>query len=303
MTELETPFYARTSTYVKGAAGLFALVTVLNSFTIIDSGTVGVVRRLGAIQDTALSEGPHFKLPFFDSVSKEDIRTVAIEVPIAAASKDLQDVTTKVTVTWSLIGEKAPNANRLIGSRKAIQAAILDNGIPQSAKSVISGFTVENLVTQRETVRQKVDEQLRSFIATSLAQRRLEGYVQLNSVAITDFGFSKKFAAAIEAKSTADQERLQAIIEKQKKITEAEAIAESTKAEASAKAFKVKVESEEEAAAINRVKSALGGASYTEYLKAKALQDNWNGAFPQVVGGNSIVTLEQLTGAALKGKQ
>lgn len=296
------PIYARPSVYLAGFGSLFGLVTLLNCFTIVDGGHVGVVRRLGAIQEVSLPEGFHGKLPYVDSVTQEDTRTKPVEAPIAAASKDLQDVTTKVTVTYSLVGSKSPLAFRLIGDRNAIRAALLDNGVQQSAKAVISGFTVEELVTQRELVRSKVEDQLRAFITESLKQRGLEGYLQLNSVAITDFGFSEKFAAAIEAKSTADQERLQALIEKQKQITQAEAEAAKQKTLADAKAYQLKVESQAEADAVNRVMTSLGrGTNYSDYLRAKAMQDRWNGQLPVVTGGNSLVTLDQL-GAAAKAK-
>ena len=49
--------------------GAFFIVMLLfSSFVIVDSGQVGVVRTLGAVQPEALKEGFHIKKPFIDSV-------------------------------------------------------------------------------------------------------------------------------------------------------------------------------------------------------------------------------------------
>ena len=79
--------------------GMVALVLVVvlifSSFVIVDSGRVGVVRTLGAVQPEALKEGFHFKKPFVDSVEQIDVRLRKAENEAGAASKDLQVVRTQ----------------------------------------------------------------------------------------------------------------------------------------------------------------------------------------------------------------
>ena len=64
------------------------VVLLFSSFVIVDSGQVGVVRTLGAVQPEALKEGFHFKKPFIDSVEQIDVRLRKAENEAGAASKD-----------------------------------------------------------------------------------------------------------------------------------------------------------------------------------------------------------------------
>ena len=70
----------------------------------MESGHVGVVRTLGEVQMKALEEGPYFKKPFLDDVVEVDVRLRKAESDASAASKDLQVVSTKVAVQYSLSG-------------------------------------------------------------------------------------------------------------------------------------------------------------------------------------------------------
>lgn len=83
-------------------AVLFAIAQ--STFVIVDSGHVGVVKRLGAVQPIPFDEGFHFKLPVVDDVIKLDIRLRKVFNESISASKDLQTVRTEVTVQYSLNG-------------------------------------------------------------------------------------------------------------------------------------------------------------------------------------------------------
>ena len=67
------------------ATALVVLILVFNSFVIVNSGRVGVVRTLGAVQPEALKEGFHFKKPFVDSVEEIDVRLRKAENEAGAA--------------------------------------------------------------------------------------------------------------------------------------------------------------------------------------------------------------------------
>ena len=83
------------------AAAVIAVLVLgllMASFVIVDSGYVGVVRTLGAVQPEPFAEGFHFKKPFMDKIEQIDIRLRKAESQATAASKDLQVVSTKVAV-------------------------------------------------------------------------------------------------------------------------------------------------------------------------------------------------------------
>ncbi|MGL4362813.1 MAG: FtsH protease activity modulator HflK [Cellulosilyticaceae bacterium] len=63
--------------YIKGIAFFFILaILFLASIYRLETGTVGVITRFGAIQQVNESAGIHFRLPFIDQVQIVDVQTV-----------------------------------------------------------------------------------------------------------------------------------------------------------------------------------------------------------------------------------
>ena len=54
--------------------GLFILITILSSFTTINSGEVGLRVRFGKIIDSNLTEGLNFKIPYIERIVKVNIK-------------------------------------------------------------------------------------------------------------------------------------------------------------------------------------------------------------------------------------
>ena len=69
---------------------LVAAFAILSSMTVIvESGHVGVVRTLGAVQPEALPEGFHFKKPFIDQVEQMVVkRGSCVCYPLAKVHHD-----------------------------------------------------------------------------------------------------------------------------------------------------------------------------------------------------------------------
>lgn len=49
-------------------AAVFLVVALVSSYTQVEAGTVGVVKRLGKVQQSVFEPGFHFKIPFLDQV-------------------------------------------------------------------------------------------------------------------------------------------------------------------------------------------------------------------------------------------
>ena len=117
---------------------------VFSSMTVIvQSGNVGVIASLGAVQPNALPEGFHFKKPFIDHVQQVDIRLTASHAQATAASKDLQLVTTQVTMQYSLNGALAPQIYQRIGLLAKVSASLVEPAIQECVKAVTAKFTAE----------------------------------------------------------------------------------------------------------------------------------------------------------------
>lgn len=266
--------------------GVVLLLT--SSFVTVQSGHVGVVRTLGAVQPNALSEGFHLKKPYLDKVEQMDIRLTKAVVKSEAASKDLQTVKTQVTVQYSLVGAVAPKTYQKIGVRSVVAVTLIEPAIQESVKSVTAQFTAEQLVTKRAEVKLLIQEAINNFINITLREKGVVNSLRIANVAITDFEFSSEFNKAIELKVRAEQEALQAENEKVRRVTQAEAAAAEIKLAAEAEAFQIEAASTARAAAIAREAKALRGNPDLIQLR---IAEKWNGVLPKFTGSDAIPLL------------
>jgi regulator of protease activity HflC (stomatin/prohibitin superfamily) len=273
---------------MRGMVIAIALFFVLSCFVVVDSGHVGVVRMLGAVNMTPLEEGFHFKKPIVDRVEEIDIRLRKAENQATAASRDLQVVSTKVAVQYSLTGPVVPLTYQKIGRRQIVESTLIDPAIMESVKAVTAQYTAEQLITKRAEVKVRIQQAIEDFINTTLVQKEVVGALSLANVAITDFEFSSEFNRAIEEKVSAEQEALKAKNEKLRRVTQAEAAAAERTLAADAEAYQIEVASKARAEAIRREAEALKGNPALIQLR---LAEQWDGKLPQVSGGGAIPLL------------
>jgi regulator of protease activity HflC (stomatin/prohibitin superfamily) len=257
---------------VAGVVALFLLITILSSFTTINSGSVGVVSIFGAVQQEPLYQGLHFITPFITSVSKIDTRTQKVEAVCAAASKDLQTISTTIVVNYHVTEATAPKLYATVGH--GFENVIIVPAIQESVKAVVAQYSAEELITKRQIVSTSISEKLTEKISAN-------GLV-IDIFNITNLDFSTAFNAAIEAKQTAQQEALKAEqdlnrikIEAEQTVVNAQARANATKAQADADAYSIKVIQEQLAQS----------EAYLEYQKIQ----KWDGKLPQVQGDSTPI--------------
>lgn len=278
----------QTRLIVAGVIALIAIYLVSSSVVIVNSGHVGVVRTLGAVQMEPLDEGFHFKKPFLDEVEEMDIRLRKAENQATAASKDLQVVSTKVAVQYSLNGAVAPLTYQKIGRRDVVESTLVSPAIMESVKAVTAQYTAEELITKRADVKVRIQQAISQFVDDTLKQKEVVGALSLANVAITDFDFSAEFNRAIEEKVRAEQEALKAINEKLRRVTQAEAAAAERTLAADAEAYQIEVASKARADAIRREAEALKDNPALIQLR---IAERWDGRLPQVSGGGAIPLL------------
>ncbi len=264
---------------------ILVIVLATSAFVIVESGHVGVVRTLGAVQPVPLPEGFHIKKPFLDKVEQIDVRLTKAQSKSAAASKDLQTVQTQVTVQYSITGPTAPQTYQRIGTREVVAATIIEPAIQESVKAVTAKYTAEQLVTKRAEVKLEIQEAIEKFIDVTLKEKEVPTALQIANVAITDFEFSEEFNRAIELKVKAEQEALQALNEKTKRVTQAEAAYQEQKLAADAAAYDIEARSKAKAQAIEREAKAL--KSNPELIQLR-LSEKWDGTLPKFTGGGAV---------------
>lgn len=205
--------------------GIVLFVLAINSFTVIDTGTRGVVTLGGDIRYT-LTEGFHMVNPIA-GVNKVTVSSQKVEVDASAASKDLQTVTAKVALTYRVEPNAVEQVYRTV--RNDYESVIVAPGLQDSVKAATAQYTAEELITKRQ--------QVRDAVMTNLRNKYAGTGITVNDFNITDFDFSPQFNAAIESKVTAEQKAKEA--ENKLKQVEAEAKQSVARAEAEAQAIRL----------------------------------------------------------------
>lgn len=131
-----------------------------------------------------------------------DIQTQKIEVDATAASRDLQNVATKVAVNWAIQPAAVRDVYQAIGDEDALSTRLLQPAIQESIKGATAQFSAEELVTKRA--------QVSELITKNLSERLIKNGINISDINILNFDFSESFDKAIEAKVQAEQEALTA---------------------------------------------------------------------------------------------
>jgi prohibitin 2 len=211
------PFFA-------GALGFFLLML---SFTSIDAGSIGVVKRFGN-PIRQLNPGAHLVVPFIDGVSSVTVQTRIVKPSENAASHDLQIVHVEVTLAYHVDPEYATSV--LVSLNNDAETRVIDPAILESIKAVTAQYDVKELVGERQKVRDAIEDLVKSRIAPY--------HIIAETTSITDFSFSDQFEQSIEAKVVAEQQaekakndltRIQ--IQAQQQIAQAEGEAAALKAQ------------------------------------------------------------------------
>jgi prohibitin 2 len=246
--------------------GLIIFVFIfLRPWAEVGPGQRGIVLNFGAVQKQVLEEGLHLRIPVMQEIVLMDVKVQKAETDAAAASADLQDVTSRVALNYHIVPDKANIVYQRIGVQ--FKERIIDPAILEVVKAVTAKYTAEELITKRPSV----SEAMR----LALMERLIVNNIAVDAFSIVIFSFSRIFTEAIESKQAAEQLALKAKrdldrikIEAEQKITAARAEAESL-----------------------RLQRANISPDLIELRKIEANMkaiEKWDGILPQVTGGGSI---------------
>ncbi len=277
---------------VRGAVYIFValmlLMTAIDCVHSVPPGHRGVIVTLGKVKEVNLGEGLQFKLPFIQTIVDMKVMLEKEQVDESAASSDLQEISTVLTVHFNVIPSSAWKVYQTM--RKDYHDLLLRPVIQEDLKATTAKFTAEELVTSRSVLVLRLTEKLRES---------LEPYgIYVQTVNFVDFQFSQAFSEAIEAKVTAEQDAMKAKnilvmieYEAQQKVIQAEAQRNATiiGAEADARrveiaalaeAFKVMTEANATAEAIMLITNQMT-PEYAQYLHLM----QWDGKYPTTMLG------------------
>ncbi len=231
--------------------------------------------RLGQVQDTVLSEGIHPLVPIVTSVKRLSVRVQKNDFKADAASKDLQKVTTELTVNWHMDPRRVNKIYQQVGDSEQIVNGIVTPAVSEVLKAATAKKTAEEIITKRTELKDEIDNNLK---------KRLAAYgLLVDDVSLVNFSFSPEFSKAIESKQIAEQEAKQAEFVALKATKDAEAEVNRAKGQAEAQ--------------------RLQRQTLTPELLQKQAIEKWNGQFPTVMGGSGALPFINLDAASLEAKK
>lgn len=262
--------FGKAKLIILGVIGL-VLIAVISSTSvqIVESGNRGVLLHWSAVDTTVppLEEGLHFVVPFQDKIVNMEVRTLKYVKGTSGASRDLQTVSTEVTVNY----RASPNSVHVLYKEVGLdyENRIIQPAVEEVVKQITAKYNAEELITKRPLVK--------SDIETEITARLIPYHINTDAISITDFQFSPLFSQAIESKVEAEQKALKAENDLRRIEVEARQQEQQAKGIAAANV----AEAEGEAEAIRIINEALAqNPNYLEWLKVQA----WDGKLPLVVG-------------------
>ena len=255
---------------------LIAAVAVLSgTLGTVGAGQRGVLLRFDAPTGAIKEEGLYYKIPFVEQIVLMSTQIQKYTAPATSSSKDLQVVTTEVTLNYQL---NAGSVTKIYTElRQDYEGRIIQPYIQEAVKSTTANYDAEELITQRP----KVKDELQNLIAERVKPLGIN-VVQLS---ITDFQFSPAFQDSIEAKVRAVQQALEA--ENALKRVEFEAQQEITRAKAEAEGLRLQKQ---------QITAQL--LQLREIEVRRTAVEKWNGVMPSVVTSGGPVPMLDVFRAA-----
>lgn len=250
-------------------------------FAKVNSGYVGIVTHFGKIEDKVLPAGFHIT-SYFEKVHPINVRTQIERVEIVGFSSDIQQVDMLASINYNVTPEAANTLYKTI-SGDYFNTLILPR-VNENVKVVVSNYTAESLIANRETLSQEV---------LNLMQSDLLPYgITVTSISIENIDFTDAFESAVEAKQVAtqeaqraktlqDQKTMETQQEANRKKIEAQAQADVVKTQADAKAYSTRVNAEAEAEANEKLSKSIT----QELINYKQAQ-SWDGKLPGTYVGS-----------------
>jgi len=253
---------------------LFLAFLIFSPLGTVNAGERGVRLRFGAVTGDVVPEGLYWKTPLVESVKTFPVRTQTIAFDkenaesnnagnsyLAAATRNQQDLQTAVIVNYHVNADKVDDIykNYTFDTYESNQ---LEPLVRSAVKATTAQYDSADITVKRGEIEQKIYATLQETFKAKDAV--------VESIANTDFRFSKEYTQAIENKARAEQDALAA----QNKLKQVEFEAQQDIARAKGKAEAIKVEAQ-----------ALKDNPEVSTLRAI---EKWDGKLPTYTAGGAV---------------
>ncbi len=195
--------------------GVIALIlAATQTLTVIQAGSVGVVKIFGKVNDTPLYEGINVRNPFAEII-KMNIKTQERREEMRVPSKEGLTIGLEASIIYHLDGSMAPEVYKTIGREEDYVRKILLPNFRSVIRGITAQYEAKALYTDmREEVALKIQEQLN--VATTPRG------VIVESTPLRQVALPGDLSAAIEEKLRAEQEsqRMEFVLQRESKEAE-----------------------------------------------------------------------------------
>ena len=142
-----------------------SILAILGFFSIriVPVGHLGVMKHWGKVQHgKTLTEGLHFITPLRTTVEYISVKLLKFNQKTSASSKDLQIVTTVVSIQFSL--NEGPELYQKIGTEPLVTHILLKPAVEESVKAVTAQYTAEELIKRRPEVKIQISKTIAAFL-------------------------------------------------------------------------------------------------------------------------------------------
>ena len=253
-----------------------SLLTTGCGVEVVDTGEVGIEVRFGEVKKEPLKEGIYFYNPFTTSIPTLSYQVRTFPFPDTSAlkvtttnayTKDVQQATFTYVLTYSLNPSKAVEMYQTVGVNW--EERLIPQVVTASIKNVVGGWNAVDIVSNRITVTNQIESNVREVLATK--------FINVARFDVTNIDFSDEFEKAVEAKVVAAQEAERA---KNQTVTIQE--------QAAQKLISAKAEAESMLIRTEALKQSQSLVLYEAVQK-------WNGVLPTMVTGDSANLLMQIS--------
>ena len=192
--------------------GLVALgAAAFQTISIIDAGTVGVVKVFGEVKARPLTEGINIRNPFAEII-KMTIRTQERREELRVPSKEGLTIGLEASVIYHLDGAMAPEVYRTIGREQDYVRKILLPNFRSVVRGITSKFEAKALYTSMR-------EQVANDIAVMLNEATSVRGIIIESTPLRQVVLPGDLSGAIEEKLKAEQasQRMEFVLNKETK--------------------------------------------------------------------------------------
>ena len=250
---------------------LISFVVVPFSLHQVDETEVLVIKEYGKVKEVITNPGMEFDFWLGKTYERIDTKTQDLKIEAMTYSSDAQVMNVALTVQYKFLGGEAKRIAKDYGNTKVLTERIT-SVLTETPKAVLSTRTAMEIIANRSSITPEIREAIQNALGEKYP-------VEITNVAISNIDFSDAFEQAVEEKMIAEQNKLKADYENEKKVATAKANAEAKILEAEAEA---------------KSNELLEKSITDKTLRDKYL-DKWDGKLPSTMVGEDTMLMVPAT--------